>query len=1492
MELPRLSIEALAALQIPTLDARELDLAVVRRENGIPAFDWVSRIEERALGPRAARPQPGTLPRLPRGRRLRTITLGPYSLAHGTRQFVLRQEGVPHTWEWSAEGFGGQPALTVTPDGDSLEITLTDAFYPGTTIPASFRATLFQRSGIWMLRLRLKFGGFDATFPLAPWLARQQWASSPVQLDDLECAPLGLASAMLATGNAQAVITADWVLATIGSETYRFDGFSGALTADAAVILPLPVGAQTLYLPPALRRTAIIFASTVRFALAPSFAQALPRVTGESFRFDGLLLEAGLLPDEKPLRYLLAQTGADAGLAGLETGGGLLSSDGAPFRIPIRRLRYAQLFDHLRTRAAAAFTAEVDQAPFWLHSPAVSLLLTQSTRATGIGLLQFGDAPPDVSCILRLTQSAPRMRGMLVRPETAPPRTEVVLSWGPVANEIPAIVGHVEIEPDGSSTVIRLPRDTSASAVRRDDFLNLTWLWSNLRLITEGAVRSLHRTGSGPAHLSVRFPPQSIGEETFFEADPSYDTSSSSMPLPYAPPIKALMAKPSTLVFALPDSAQTFPFDCKTLLDWNALTPSLAATALPGSVRVSFDDRPPIVLPAPRLPAATISATPDLGVRADPNRSANLPAGAQAQRAQTLSTRAVAPKTVLGNLRPIDRIKLTPALFLRPSAPTASTTRIELPIRLILSPNRYGAWVHAAEAVTHGERTELWHTRLAVRSGDAIIEAPHVHRTVRAIWSRDIEVPQAFDQPFLMPLDKDDRRQMVHLTSDFSIPNFTPPPIRVDMLMLSALGGWLDSDLQVEPPVGSDLSVENWRHRATQGRDHYVRVVYKGFLFPFGHRASLIKISERKVQLSPESKPVAYLRQRMYIVVREPERTFGGAGYAHGGRETPLRRIRITTLVTPNLNPPGESPLGGIPRDPPILAFWPRVGPEDFQFHLKAWDWEGREIDYLIPLAFVRSDILGNTKQIQAAVKAYNDDAIAVRRRTLLGGQTVALAEAGGYTGKTSFESDSLEFVALAPANNSLEPPCYPKLHRAGIAIMALRQMTGSNTPAFVEIAPRYLQHGFDTVRNRAGLFAQVPAAQATPQLDYAAGQSADRCGGVATPSMLIRGLSRELGTVGDVSDGLAEGHFKPAQFFGGLDARLLGGISLIDILEDLSPHDFLDRTPKLVTSQTPQEVNTVLNWSTQRVKTHGAFVKGNACRLSLETVLRTPKAGGSPSFRLTGRLDDFELVLANVVRVGFREFSFTSLDGRKPDVHVDITGISFTGDLSFVNTLRDYLEPGNFADPRFLDIGPQGITAGYNLTIPSVAVGVVSITNIALGARLNLPFTGEAMRLRFNLSERHSPFTVSVAPFGGGGFFALSVGMDGVETLEAALEFGGSVSIDLGVASGGVSVMAGIYLRIEITSNQSELTGYVRANGALQVLGLITVSLEFYLGLSYSNGKAWGECRVKVTVEVLLFSGSVTVTMRKKFAGSSGDPPFGIMMPEPRWVAYASAFA
>jgi hypothetical protein len=76
------------------------------------------------------------------------------------------------------------------------------------------------------------------------------------------------------------------------------------------------------------------------------------------------------------------------------------------------------------------------------------------------------------------------------------------------------------------------------------------------------------------------------------------------------------------------------------------------------------------------------------------------------------------------------------------------------------------------------------------------------------------------------------------------------------------------------PPIllgekGQRLNISEWVHVATQGRDHYVRIVFEGYLYPFGHRAALVKVTERKFK-EVNGTPFAYLAQRMFIVVRQP----------------------------------------------------------------------------------------------------------------------------------------------------------------------------------------------------------------------------------------------------------------------------------------------------------------------------------------------------------------------------------------------------------------------------------------------------------------------------------------------------------------------------------------------------------------------------------------------------------------------------------------------
>jgi hypothetical protein len=142
---------------------------------------------------------------------------------------------------------------------------------------------------------------------------------------------------------------------------------------------------------------------------------------------------------------------------------------------------------------------------------------------------------------------------------------------------------------------------------------------------------------------------------------------------------------------------------------------------------------------------------------------------------------------------------------------------------------------------------------------------------------------------------------------------------------------------------------------------------------------------------------------------------------------------------------------------------------------------------------------------------------------------------------------------------------------------------------------------------------------------------------------------------------------------------------------------------------------------------------------------------------------------------------------------------------------------------------------------------------------------------------------------FGGGGFFAVEIEASerGVVLVEVLLEFGGKFAFDIGIASGGVYVMAGFYFKYGIDSKTGQkgvyLEGYLRMGGQLSVLGLITVSLEFKMMIAYEekvigttattktiSKKLWGEASLVVKIEILFFETSVTLRVQKEFQGET----------------------
>lgn len=1036
--------------------------------------------------------------------------------------------------------------------------------------------------------------------------------------------------------------------------------------------------------------------------------------------------------------------------------------------------------------------------------------------------------------------------------------------------------GSEEIGVPGPPVVVPAkPVKTFEADVRRGrDFLSLHLDGYNLDLDTSVAAHPFLRrkVAAQAAYLVVRFVPQGLAEQAFLEAAPEFKDVAEETPLDPGD-VDSRLAGRSSLSFAIPAGA-SIPYTYAGILAWAALAPKI--------VPVAASKAPPRGKPVPKL-----------------------------------------------------------------RAPEEWETALEIPWWLLLSPNEKSGWAHADAPVERQGRTELWHTRLGVLRDGKVDELDPTDRTIRGIWSRDPgfkdnvmkpvpPMPPGGGSPFRMSLTERDRHGIVRATADYTIltgPDkqhlntvFTPKPAAVTRLMLSSLGASIDvrGTWDINPVNSADLILEEWRHRGGFGRDAYVRVVEQGALCSPGHASSLIKVTERKLQPDGDGKTTAYLRQQFRVLVRQQIKLYGAdaLGLQHDGRRFPFDEVRITTLVTPPLQDPTKSNLPGIlDTGIPSGKVWvPHLAPNvPFRFPVVCTDKEGRPHEGTVPLVFVAADIAFNATQMGLVIDTYNNKAPADLRTVTFEGDGVAIAPATN-PGDTDVDVLSLLLGVEAPDSTPVaqlvairQPLFFPTMASAAVRLAAAEQASSSTLAPTISYFDPYVEKGFSG--------GEVFASMTSTPITF----PTDKSGGVMQPNFGIRALSRRLGPQGGDpahinGDAANPPKIVPADFFGAA-GKLLGGVLLKDIL----PADIKDldtaHALKLRTSKTPTAIVTELAWQPPLISTDIFDASLGPATMALDARIVADRVHPeSSTFEVHGDLRGFALNLfakqASFIRLEFTRVAFRSEKGRSAEIDVDLSNVEFLGVLKFVQTLQDFVPFGGAGEGPAIELTPGGIAAKLEVPLPSIEVGIFALSNIVFAAGLTIPFDGSPVRARFAFSKREDPFVLQVSFFAGGGFFALALGADGVELVEAALEAGARASLDIGVASGTVEAMLGVYFAYGKNDDglmTTVLTGYVRLRGELEVIEIVSMTIEFYLAFSYveegGQSKVVGEATLTVTVEVLVFEGDVTMTVHREFAGSSaaksmpspagatralpgGAPTFADQVSPADWETWCSAFA
>lgn len=842
---------------------------------------------------------------------------------------------------------------------------------------------------------------------------------------------------------------------------------------------------------------------------------------------------------------------------------------------------------------------------------------------------------------------------------------------------------------------------------------------------------------------------------------------------------------------------------------------------------------------------------------------------------------------------------------------------VEFPTRLFLTYDEPVNWTCPPEPHTADGRTGLWHALLSSeRGGDALLQA---------LRRAEDRAPVPVD----VPLTATNLENLVTLTSRTKLmdaagaPIVLPSaPLRAEQFIATPMGAsahlhgaWEEVSGRAATQLTSirrnkpDLAA--YDHITGLGRDQFVRVVTRGFLST-GHPALLVREVKRLFVADRDGGVVAHLRREDRIIVSEPEVRYGeNTGFAHQGREMPFSTLRITDRVTPLLNNSDWS-IGDNAQPEAPKGFWVELegGERDHRFTVVATDHEGRKVSFTTPLVFVPASRADMWEELRDLYSAASETGVRERVRRPLDGQVMAMAQPpADAPGSTSHAVGMLQFKMEQKTDGGDHPLAGTLVVSGGdVRVPALEPFTRKAGDVPVKFNDTYRDHGM----------AAHPARAYLDLVDAVGLQfAADKVGGLARPNAAVKTITSQAGVVPDVF-----GNDPTAEIKNALGAaKLLGFIDLGPLLGSIEKQQ-LDRLKQLG----DQEIQALLDDAAGTIPAPVLRVRdladgaGRELRYVWKTKLAAPKPGEQPfpldvsrtvltldartvvskdagqKTSIEGRLRDVALEIADVVRVEIADLRFKAAPGNKPDVSASGLEMKFLGDLRFVDTLRSALPADAFGSGAFVDVQPSGIRTGYALALPAIGIGVFSLTNVSLKAELAIPFDADkAIAFRFSVSERHRPFNVTVSLFGGGGHLSVLVDAEkGIREVEGAIQFGGGAALNLGVASGGVTIMAGV--QFEVRDNLVKVGGYLRCNGFLIVLGIVTVSVEFYLELTYEKqgnvSVVRGRGTLTVSVKIAFFSKSVSLSLERSFSGAPGDPTFvDCFDKETHWEDYCLAF-
>jgi hypothetical protein len=230
---------------------------------------------------------------------------------------------------------------------------------------------------------------------------------------------------------------------------------------------------------------------------------------------------------------------------------------------------------------------------------------------------------------------------------------------------------------------------------------------------------------------------------------------------------------------------------------------------------------------------------------------------------------------------------------------------------------------------------------------------------------------------------------------------------------------------------------------------------------------------------------------------------------------------------------------------------------------------------------------------------------------------------------------------------------------------------------------------------------------------------------------------------------------------------------------------------------------------------------------------------------------------------------------------------IEFGGPLKLLQELQKRVMALLGGHGPTVSVSTTEIVVGYRLRVPDAPAGMFVMRNIAVRTDVHVPFGEKPVTVVVAFASREQPFALTVSGFGGGGYAAVEIAGTTPSKLELSLEFGALLAVDFVIAKAEVHALGGARF-LHNADGSTQLDAFIRIGGSVQLLGLITVSVELRVILTFTDPppSLTGRASLVIELDLTLYSETVTVDSGT-FELIGGSAPGG--QPSPALVADAT---